>query len=162
MLEAVKYSDGRSLLYASEELRRDPDFILEAVNLSNHLAHPNKQSLLVTCRRRWRQHDKHRRTSVARKAGTGAVWDQCVEYSYTDCRRFQIMQKGGHFAAFEQPTLLVDEGVTSYDFDTVKLVGTTALGFAPVNSGASTVTVSIRTGAGDRSSTRKITMHTSR
>lgn len=51
------------------------------------------------------------------------------------------------------PTLLMDEGVTSYDFDTVKLVGTTALGFAPRNAGASTVTVSIRTGAGDRSST---------
>jgi hypothetical protein len=58
-------------------------YVLEAVNISNEQAHPNRQSLLVTCRRRWRQHDKQRRTSVARRAGTAAVWDQCVEYSHT-------------------------------------------------------------------------------
>ena len=89
--------------------------------------------------------------------GTGAndEWDAGCGTVYAHCGSVTnalFLDNDGRDAS-PLPTLLMDAGVTSYDFDTVKLVGTTALGFAPTNSGASTVTVSIRTGAGDRSST---------
>merc|ERR550514_1031354 len=32
-----------------------------------------------------------------------------MEYSYSDIRRFQIMPRGGHFAAFEEPYLMAKE-----------------------------------------------------
>jgi microsomal epoxide hydrolase len=32
-----------------------------------------------------------------------------AERMYTDIRRWTVMQKGGHFAALEQPAALVDE-----------------------------------------------------
>ena len=41
-----------------------------------------------------------------------------MEASYTDIRHWHEMPKGGHFAAFEQPELFVDD-VTAF-FSTVR------------------------------------------
>ena len=48
-----------------------------------------------------------------------------AEYCYTDLRRFQLMPRGGHFAAFEVPELLAKELEEFFlkDVDARKLCG---------------------------------------
>ena len=52
------------------------------------------------------------RSGAVRQAGTGEIYRpsrRWAERRYTDLRWYETLDRGGHFAAFEQPATFVDQ-----------------------------------------------------
>ena len=96
--------------------------------------------------------------------GASDSWDGGCGTVYIDCGNYTktLLLDNGDRDTTPLTTSLVDDSMTTYEFDTVRLLGGSKLGFAPKEAGESEVVVSIKSATGDKSGTLSLSPFTGR